>query len=375
MGWGLFSNPANWAITDTLQGQEGGWTMDNNWLGMTRAAGNSMGSPATKPYGSAGIGVSNPSGYTYVKGATAPTQGGQPSGNPVGTDNPQVSGNNTSYSGSGGSGRSSGPAYDPQDLQYLDSQRSLYQELLNRIGTTERQGLEGIEDQYQKGLDRANKTQSRALQDYDLNERNTNQGKTKAIGQVNQNSRSLANSVRRMLGLAGALGGSAYNDISTGVAKVASGERGDVLGDYASNMAQLNTARDRTKDDYQDLLGDLSGQKQSSTRAFKSDVEGQRQSLQQILDEIAAKRANLVGGNLESVLREGRERFLGYEDKMNALPDQYRNSIKARDVAFEPVSLKDYMVDRASIQANQQQGGDAYSPYRQFLRRNEEEER
>jgi hypothetical protein len=205
-------------------------------------------------------------------------------------------------------------------------------------------------------------------------EKSTKDARSGAFDKVNQNTNSLANSVRRILGLAGAAGSSAMVDISRGIAGEASRNRSNVLQDYAQNMGQLDEARRYSDEDYNALLGDLGRQRNTAKENFLRGITGQRQSLQGTIDEIAAKRAALLGGDASAALRQGQERYLGYEDQINALPNQFRNAITARDVAAKPISLKDYAVDRQAINANNSMGNDQYSPYGQFMRKQQDEE-
>jgi hypothetical protein len=310
-------------------------------------------------------GVAQAPGYT-TNTYQAPI--GQPIANYA--DGGTTGGATGSYSGGG----TSQPAYSQQDLDYLDNQRSLYQALLDRIGSTETSGLNNIENQYQGGLDQANTSRSRTLSDYMTKENSTREARSSAFDKVNQNTNSLANSVRRILGLAGAAGSSAMGDITRGVAGEASRNRSNVLQDYAGNMGQLDQARKYSDDDYNALLGDLGRQRNTAKENFQRGILGQRQGLQSTIDEIAAKRAALMGGDATAALRQGQERYLGFEDQINALPNQFNNTIKARDVAAKPISLKDYMVDRQAINANNSMGNDQYSPYGQFMKKQQDEE-
>ena len=301
------------------------------------------------------------------------------------TSNRIVSGNDgatqstANYNQTSGTGRSTGtasrgPAYDPNDLAYLNSQEALYNNLMARLDNTRNIGLRNIDNQYQSGLDKANTSYSKAKTAYDTQEQDTKTKKVDAFGKVDANTNSLAASVRRILGLAGAAGSSAMDDLQGGIAKVASQNRSGVLGDYATNMRGLTTARKDSETDYNALLGELDSQKRQGRENFEAGVLGQRQTLNNSLSDIAARRAQLLGQNPANALRGYTDRYLGYQDQIDALPNQYFKGITARDVKSTPVSLKDYMVDRAAINANREMGAQPNSPYAQFLKKQQEEE-
>lgn len=370
MGW----NPANWAITDTLQGQEGGYSIPslaktaatfvpgvNTYVrvgdGVTDVLGASTSTASAPSGGTFGAGIPF---YNYGTGAAQPTGQANEGGTAPGSIN---------TSGTG----TSAPAYDPKDLDYLNSQESLYSQLLSRVDPTLNTGLQGITDQYQKGVNNANTQYGRAQSDFDQKEYTTKTGMQSTMGGAKANSRTLADSVRRILGLAGAAGGTAMSDATQAIGMDMQGKENAILGDYNLNLGQLKRGREETETDYNSLLGDLGEQRTSNERSLRGDVAAKKQSLQQILDEIKARRASLVGGDYKGAIQSGIDNFLGYEDQINALPNQYKNVIKGRDVKVAPVSLKDYFVDKTGIQRNQtSQGGNPYAEM--LLRRNQEEE-
>lgn len=373
MGW----NPANWAITDTLQGQEGGYSIPS----LAKTAATFV--PGVNSYVRAGDAVTNVLGAT-TSTASAPSGGTPGTGIPfynlgTGAMGGQTNTGNTALPGggtyTGTSGGSTGPSYDPADLAYLDSQKSLYESLFGKLDDTRNDGIRNLQDQYRLGLNKANTSRSRALEGYQTQEEDTKRSKVNAFNNVDQNTNSLANSVRRLLGLAGAAGSSAaLYDLPAGIAREASRNRGNVMSDFATNMRGLDQARKYSEDDYNALLGDLERQKATGTENFEAGILGQRQNIQNTLADIAARRAKLLGQDPNSALQGYQNQYLNFQDQIQGLPEKYRQAVQARDVAVKPVSLKDYMVDRAAINANRQMGQDPASPYAQFLKKQQEEE-
>lgn len=277
---------------------------------------------------------------------------------------------------SSGSGGSSRPAYDPNDLAYLDAQRDLYQRLLGDVDTFQRQGLESLSDSYTTERNKANKARGRALEDFQTQREDTTRDKQRALGEVNTNARTLADSLRRILGLASGRGSSAYRFAAPeAVARTASQNRSNVLGRFGENERNLVTAENRAKSDFEELLEDLARQRSSNEERLRTGFDTQRQGIQNTLAEIAGERARLIGGNPLSATAPYRTAYLGLQDQITGYPDQFRTAVTPRSVSVNPVSLRDYLVDRQAINANQAQGEDEYSPYRQFLRRRVEEER
>jgi hypothetical protein len=278
--------------------------------------------------------------------------------------------------GSGGSGGSSAPKVNADDLAYLDDQAARYRKELSRTKLAEQQGLRGISDQFNAETGKANRQRSRALVDFGIQRDTTLKNKNKTLGTIGDQARTLADSLRRRLGMAGGSDSSAYQIVAPGaVARDASGKRSDVLEDYGQNFRKLDLSEKRAKGDFASLLKDLSTQKRNSVRGFKQGILEQRNSISETLAEVARQRAMAQGGGYDKV----RAAMKPYSTKINQrqnqisdLFDKYRNPYKVNPVNVDIPELADYTVDRAAISANNQAGTPSpYAPYRPNFKEDE----
>lgn len=280
--------------------------------------------------------------------------------------------NYSPYNGSGGSGTSSSGTTE-QDLQYLDQQRNRYQGLLDDSNIFQQKALEKLSNSFTDATNSANLQQGRALQDYNTKEYETDRGREQSLGKVNDNAYNLNRSLRSLLGMASGAGSSAFKFAAPGaVAKVAGSERGRVLSDYSDNMNRLKTARGRTNEDFENYLADLGRQKSTKEGELKTGYLQQQQSIYDILSQIASQRADLTGGNALAATAPFVSAYDDLQSKIVGLADS--PSVATRDVNVAPVSLRDYIVDRQAINANNQFGTSGNSPYSQFLMRQRQED-
>jgi hypothetical protein len=370
MGW----NPANWKITDTLQGQDGGY---NKYDILTTAA---KLNPITGAAVNTGQGVTKVLGATSGT-ATAPnytenTYQAPASGQTASADawNSFINQNTGTGTGTGSTGTTTAPKYSQADLDALNEQERLYRALFGSADATLNSGISNLDNTLAGERNKANTSYGRATAGYDQKEYDTKMGMQGQMRGAMTNSGMLADSVRRILGMAGAAGGTAMRDAYGAVAKDMKGKENALMGDYGQNIGLLKKARDETQVDYDSLLSELQNQRQTGEQNLRAGILGQKQGLQRSLDEIAQERQRLMGGNQLSGLQSMTNNYLKYQSDIDALPGQYANTIKARDVKAAPVSLKDYFVGQTNLGQNQRSGN--YSPYSDFLakRKPEEEE-
>lgn len=296
-----------------------------------------------------------------------------------GSDIPSATGennnvyNNSRTSGSTtASGSSATPAYDPAQLAALQDQQSLYQRLLESADKTLGSGLDSINDSYNLSRNRSEQDRQRQLGDLSFKRQTTESGKTKALNTVGDNSRVLRNSLMRVLGL-GAGGGSAFDMADQAVARDASKNRSGVMESYGQNFRALERGEEDTKSAFDRLMEDLGRQKSSKEESLRAGVAEQRQGINNYLAQIAADMARLRGGDQRAAADPYRNAYMGLQNTIDALPGQFRNAVDYRAPEAQKVSLSDYLVDRASINQNKTAGQAQYSPYQQFLQRDEEE--
>jgi len=360
-------NPANWAITNALQGQS------NN-------TGGTFGSSFSNGYGSGRPSYGQPeaSSTPQVKGATTgaydgamyyDTETGVGSVFGDGQWNPQQ-GSGTTRGGSG----SAAPAYNQEDVRGLDAQKSLFERLLQSTQGTLNSGLQGLNDSTTQANNNAQSGFNRANRDFDIQREDSQNSKNQAINGVDTNARTMSDSLRRIIGMAGGSGASANLAGSNAVARQASQQRDGVMGSFGKNERNLDLAVGDTKTDFEKLLEEIKASRRTQEESLRAGVGAQEQGINQTLAEIAAERARVMGGDQLSAAQPYQDRYLGIQNQLDALPGQFRNEASRAVKATAP-KLSDYLVDRQALNASKQNGGqEQYSPYKAFLDRNREEE-
>lgn len=293
---------------------------------------------------------------------------------PVNTEYGGSSGGGATYSGGGsGGGGAAAPAYDPNQLAALDYQIGRTQSQLGRADTLLSQGLLTLDDNYNMETGKANKDRTRVMEDYGTQRTDTKMAKGRALGNVNNNARTLADSVRRILGLASGAGSSAYKYTAPGaVARTASTQRSGVLNNYGINERNLKTAEDRATADFEELLSGLKDQRTQREGKLRSDTETTKIGINQTLADLAAKRAALLGGGWQAT-QAAIQPYMNDIDTRTAALDsifnQFRTPYSVKAVNPQQVSLRDYTVDRAALQTGGAGGKGNYQPYSYFLNR------
>lgn len=263
------------------------------------------------------------------------------------------------------------------DSAYLDRQQSYLQNLLKQADITQNQGLYGIGESYDRSKDRANTQQSRALSSYAQQQQDAERRQNQGYGQVNAGARTGLESLLRIIGMKSGTGSSAYQLAApNAVARDASAKRRGVTETAGENFRNIDTARTNTNLDFENILSDLLQQRRDKERELKSGIQGQRDSINQSLAELAAQRAELGGADYRGILA-AQDPYLNKINQgqtyLNQLFEQYKQpNISARDVAVTTPNLADFAVDPATISSNTSGGGE-YSPYAQFIARQREE--
>ena len=303
-----------------------------------------------------------PGGNVMGAGTSSPVQAPQ--------QDPSQSGQ---YGGAGGAG-GSGNDYSAE-LGQLGANESMLRDQLAKIlsQATYNQGYQNIDNSYNSSRNKATGQQERALRDFNTQQDDTERGKDQAIGKVDTNARTLADSVRRMLGLASGSGSSAYQITAPdAVTRKASLERGDVQEDFGQNFRNIDTARKDTESDYESLLNELASQRASARQSFETGVGEQANSVRGQLHDIVTQRAAYQGGNAARVAAAGaplRADINSSNAALDGLFAKYQTPVNARDLNVKDVSLRDYVVDRANIGGGgtqQNQGATAYAdPFQQ----------
>lgn len=364
-------NPATWTPVDNIQNLISGGAnaaMDYSRTGKVNTSGAGLiggsGGNAVYNYGKPNQSSSKPKN-SGAPGVQAPVSGGW-AGN--------TGGNNYNNDGTA----NSAPSYNPADLAYLDDQESRLKRQYGRADVSLRQGLQDLLDSYNRTRSETNMQRGRELENLGVQREDTLRKKDSALDKVNTNARTLAESLRRRLGMASGSDSSAYKIAAPGaVAREASGQRGDVMEDFGVNFRNLDVTERRAKEDFDKLLGAIEEDKRSRERGLRQGIESQKMSIDESLAELARQRALVTGGGYDQVkaaMKPFTDRMQSRESAIDQLFNKYRNVGKFNPVKVNMPNLRDYMVDRAAIQANEQAGTqDPYAPYRPQLQEDDEE--
>lgn len=260
-----------------------------------------------------------------------------------------------------------------QDLAYLDDQEGQLRGFLGSAQNTLNNGLTQIGDSYDKEAGRATQQKDTALAGYRTQREDTTRDKMTGINQVNTGARTLADSVRRILGLASGANSSSYRDAAPGaIARDTSQKRSGVMDTFAKNSRNIDTAEQGTLSSFEDLLTDLGEQRKQKESGLRSGVLGQEQDTLGKLAEIAARRAQINGGNYDAIRAATspiRADIQSRQAQIDGLFNQFRTPYTPKALNSQTPTMQQYQVDKTKLNAQQNQGGGEYSPYDLFLKK------
>lgn len=269
------------------------------------------------------------------------------------------------------------PTYNPADLAYLNDQEARLRGQHSSADRALQSGLTQLGDSYNKEVSGANLKQSRALEDFNTKRIDTTKAKDTALGRVDTNARTLADSLRRRIGMASGSDSSAYQLTAPGaVARNASKDRTGVVENHGTNFRNLDTAETRVKDDFTSLLQDLEAQRKTRESDFRAGILEKKNSIDGSLAEVARQRAMLLGGGynqVQSAMAPYTSAIDGRQAEIDSLFDRYRTPYTVRNVDVRTPDLQNYLVDKAQINANNQSGYDESNPYTSFLKPKEDQ--
>jgi hypothetical protein len=338
MGW----NPANWSIIDQLQGQEAGALNPNNLTSaFTGASGNARPTSTSSGTNVLGARTSTPSTGGLFNEDNQPFVGGTGL-----SDEPYNLGVDT---------QAQQRATETSDaLRAYNDRENALRGLLGRVGATRTQGFNKIGDEYN-----ANKTSG--LAGYDEQRTLNTKDKLSNVDRINQKAQSGYNSLRRILGMSGSANQSAKLGIGQAVSKVASQDRAGAFDTAGRNESGIELAQNT-------FLNDLNRRKADAEYNFEQDILGQENDIYGDLASVAGQRAQIQGGNYDAIRAAQDPYQAEISNRDNILASLFEKYRPTLNTVAERPELGKFSVDRAAVQANQQQPGD-FSPYSQVLRR------
>lgn len=348
MGW----NPLNWQITDTIQGQDGGFGL----------GGGAIANYATN------TGILNPGSPTSVSNLSSsanqqPIYGGTTT---EGSPNP----NSTSwFPGDVNNGPTAQQIADQQAQQRQnaewDRQINSINQNLGVYAPRLAGGLSDIDNRFNESKRLSGEQRTKARAGYDTQDALALQGRTRGYEQVDNYANKSANSLSRLFQGANAGNSSVARLLAPKLVGQASDSRRlDVTETANQNIAGIKSARDDAESQFdysdQDIENNRGYEKQAFEKGITQEEINQYNERGRIERE-AGRDAS--GSQAEVDRRMGR---LGELFGAGSFNPQYQ--VKA--VAPKAVSLNDYKVDPMSLKlGQQQQGGSFYAP--QLKKKNE----
>lgn len=270
------------------------------------------------------------------------------------------------------------PTYDTgtgataEDIAYLEDQRDMLSQLLNRIPTTLQQGLTRNQDEYDTQAGEANREKEQAYAGFE-DQRGT-QGKRKVenFGTINRQANTGYRSLAALLGRASGTGSSAFRELLPDVVgKDISLKRRGTLDTFGENMQGIQKAQNQYDSDFQGVINDLVRQKKSNEERLRSGIEEQRQTILGQQATNAGALAAARGGDYNAIRAAQipfREQVQASMNNVEGFFDKYRTPYQRRAAVAQAPELANYTADRSAVEANQQ-GLDPSNPYASLLRK------
>lgn len=275
-------------------------------------------------------------------------------------------------SGTGGSG-GTGADRSGQNLAY-DGEIGRLNSILGTYGTSRDQGKASVQDWYNSQYNSTSDDKARASRDFAQSRESAQTGRQKAYGEVDTGARTLNNSVRRILGLAGAGNSSASKFAApNAISRDASGKRANVTDTYGRNLRGIDQAEGDTNLSFENVFSDLLASKKQKEGDVERNILEQEQGTYGNLANLASQKSAYNGGGYgEQVAARApyQQEYDSRTGRIAALFDQYRTPVAVRDAKISTANLADYKVDKSAIAQNGNSG--EYSPYSRFLKKRQE---
>lgn len=318
--------------------------------------------PYTYPMQSSGVDLQGGSGSIQIGSSTPSMSGGAvtiqgPNVNPTYTQGTGTqlgeSTTNSYYDPAAAAAAAAAAKQQSDDLAYLDDQEGLLKGMLTSSQNTLNNGLTQIGDTYDKEVGRTNDSKTAATQKFGTQREDTTRDMTGARGTANAQARSLADSVRRVLGIASGVNSSAYKEAAPGmIATDTTEKRGKIDQTFAKNFRNIKTAEDSTTTEFEKYLTDLADQRNQKESSLRENVLQAEQGIYNNLSEVARQRELVKGGGYDQV-REAtapmRTEIANRQTAIDGLFNQFRTPYQTKDVAAASPELSAYVVDNTAI--------------------------
>ena len=340
---GLFSNPANWQITDSLQGQRGGINPFKAWLNINPIV--KAGDAIKDSIESRGYGSPN-TVYTSNAGTTATNSSVLGDS----TDTPW-SGGVSSGSGSGRNSSGYYGDYTSDQVNNLNSQLGQTDRLLASLGVTRDTGLQNIGSEYSKNVGRAQEGQNQFNRDINIRRDDNTRNKANSLDRINLDAENKYNAVMRMLGIKGAGISSAAQMVAPHlVAQNAGNQRADQFETFGRNARGIDIAQSDSDMKYKNLFEDLLSQKSQKENDFRQSMVNQENELYGTRANLRAQLDVANGGTGSAAYQDYNDRLARNQVTLDDLVRAYaapQYNVKAVDT--NAPNLEQYTADPLAV--------------------------
>lgn len=362
---GLSLNPANWMITDTLQGQQGGFT--NPLAGASQSVSQLGGLGGSNVGSVSNLSQPNQTPQVLGESTTSPIDGSMRYnsdgtisrftggqwvtewGTQAGQNNPGAA------SSTGGTTTPTNTSADEQ--AYYDQQLADIDRLLGRTNTAEAQGLQSLQDSAAEQKRLIEEQRQRALNTYDNQKLETDQSKERGFGQVNDFANNSYRSLMRLFQGGNAGGGSVAKQLMPSlVSKSAGTRRQGVIDQAGQNYRAIDSARADAESQFGYNSQDIENQRKNQERDFLLGIGNQRNSLDTQKGQLQVQRAQASGqgyAQARSAADASRNSVDARQAQLDALFGTYKPQYTARATNLQTPTLGKYTIDPAQINGNQ----------------------
>lgn len=260
----------------------------------------------------------------------------------------------SSGSGSGSSSASTKPDTTASDLAYLDNYDTSLRGQLSSAQQALGQGLQQIDDSYNENTTRTNQDRNNADTGFNTQRTNTTKDAQKAEDQINTNARTLSDSVRSMLGLAGGTDSSAYQFAAPAAIARDTTEKTTANKDtFGRNYDAIDSAQSASDLKFERALQDLADQRKQKQSGLQSGILDQENQITQQLAQNALTRGEINGGTYaatSAALAPFTQQMSDRQAAIDNLFSQYRTPYQLQDTTPVAANTNTYTPTTTTVQ-------------------------
>jgi hypothetical protein len=263
---------------------------------------------------------------------------------------------------SNSTGGSTTPDTSQSDLAYLDSQDGSLRQQLTSADQGLNDGLTQLEDTYNQQHGRTTADQATADDGFNTQRTQTTQDKLKAVDSANMGGYTLANSVRRILGLAGGSNSSAFQVAAPKlIADDTTSKRQGINDTFTRNYGTIDSSQNATDTKFSRALQDLADQRKQKEEGLRSGILQQEQDIQSQLGQNALTRTQINGGGYaaaHAAIAPSQNAVADNQSKIDALFGQFRTPYAVGDTAPVAANTDSYTVNPTALNTGAGAGTD-----------------